>query len=64
MAIIKAEKTEHNRTHETWKIQFSEDIASYAKSELLDYCASISFLWDTCITPINDNTVLYTGYID
>ena len=64
MAIVKAEKLENRRTHETWKIEFSENIAYYSKSELLDYCASISFLWNTCITPINDNTVLYTGYID
>ena len=64
MAIVNAEKTENRRTHETWKITFSENITSYSKSELLDYCAKISFLWNTCITPLNDNTVLYTGYID
>lgn len=64
MAIVKAESLEYNRRHETWKVTFSENIASYSKSELLDLCASISFLWNTCITPINDNTVLYTGYTD
>ena len=64
MSVINAKKLEYNRRHETWEITFSKDIASYAKSELLDLCAAISFLWDTNIKPINDNTVIYTGYID
>jgi len=64
MAIVKAEKKEHNRMHETWEIEFSENIASYAKSELLDYCTKISFLWNSTITPINENTIIYDGWID
>ena len=64
MTVVKYESLENNRRHETWKIEFSENIATYAKSELLDYCSKISFLWNTNIHPIDEKTVIYTGYID
>ena len=63
MKIIKAEQLQHGR-RESWKVTFSEAVNDHNKPEALRLLQGLSYLWQTTVTTVSPDTVIYQGWTD
>ena len=63
MKILQAERLTHGRS-ESWRVTFSEPINDRNQAEMIKLLQSLSWLWQTTITTISPDTIIYEGWTD